>query len=87
MKAVRIITHNNGYIGLVVPLAHSAPLFHETGPLNIYDIFKFQICKFVFSCFNFTSPPQFHDYYIHVSNHNNTISSKNKLLYSCIKSL
>ena len=34
----------------------------------------------MFSCLNFTSPPQFHDYYIHVSNHYNTISSKDKLL-------
>ena len=34
----------------------------------------------MFSCLNFTSPPQFHDYYIYVSNHYNTTSSKNKLL-------
>ena len=68
-RAVRIIIHNNGYIGLVGPLAHSDPLFHETGLLNIYNIFEFQISKFVFSCLNFTSPPQFHDYYIHVPNH------------------
>ena len=79
-RSVRIITHNNGYIGLVGPLAYSAPLFHETGLLNIYDIFKFQFSKFVFSCLNLTSSPRFHDYYIHVSNHYNTISSKNKLL-------
>ena len=38
------------------------------------------IAQFVFSCLNFTSPPQFHDYFVHVSNHYNTISSKDKLL-------
>ena len=65
-RAVRIITHNNEFIGLAGQLARSAPLFYETGLLDIYDIFKSQIAKFVFSCLNFTSPPQVHDYYIHV---------------------
>ena len=60
-RAVRIITHNNEYICLAGQLAHSAPLFYETGRLNIYDIFKSQIAKFVFSCLNFTSPPQFYN--------------------------
>ena len=37
----------------------------------------------MFSYLNFNSPPQVHDYFVHVSNHYNhynTISSKNKLL-------
>ena len=55
-RAVRIITHNNGYIGLVGPLAHSAPLFHETGLLNIYDIqiSNFQVCVFLFKLYETT---------------------------------
>ena len=28
---------------------HSTPLFHETGNLKIYDVYKFQIGKFVFT--------------------------------------
>ena len=34
-RAVKIITHNNEFIGLAGQLAHSASLFYETGPLNI----------------------------------------------------
>ena len=79
-RVVRIITNKKGYIGSDGLLVCSAPLFYETGRLNICDIFKFHIAQFVFSCLNFNSPPQFHDYFVHVSNHYNTISSKNKLL-------
>ena len=79
-RVVRIITNKEGYIGSAGLLVHSTPLFYETGQLNIYDIFKFHIAQFGFSCLTFNSPPQFHDYFVHVSNHYNTISSKNKLL-------
>ena len=65
----RIITNKEGHIGSAGLLVHSAPLFYVTGLLKIYDIFKFHIAQFVCSCLNFTSPPQFHDYFVHVSNH------------------
>ena len=68
-RVVRIITNKEGYIGSAGLLVHSAPLFYETRLLNIYDIFKFHIALFVFSCQNFNSPPQFHGYFVHVSNH------------------
>ena len=77
-RVVRIITNKEGYNGSAGLLLHSAPLSYETGLLNIYDIFKFHIAQFVFFCLNFNSPPQFHDYFVHVSNHYNTISSKKK---------
>ena len=39
-RVVRIITNKEGYIVSAGLLVHSAPLFYETGLLNIYDIFN-----------------------------------------------
>ena len=49
------------------PLAHSTPLFYELKFLNVYDIFKLQLGKFVFESHHDIGPNQFHDFYTHVS--------------------
>ena len=59
---------------------HSSPLFYETGILTVYDIFKLQLCIFVFKCLNHYNPSQFSNYYSYVSDHYNTSSSRTKLL-------
>ena len=79
-KVVRLITGNNIHFDPDRAHLHSTPLFHETGILKIYDIYKLQIAKFVFTCLNSTSPRQFPNYFSYVSNIYNTTSSDKKLL-------
>ena len=67
-RVVRIITNKEGILVQLVCLYTVLLYFMKLGYL-IYDKFKFHIAQFVFSQPNFNSPPQFHDYFVHVSNH------------------
>ena len=79
-RIVRLITGNNIHFDPDRAHLHSTPLFHETGILKIYDIYKLQIAKFVFTCLNYTSPIQILNCFTYVSNIYNTTSSNKKLL-------
>ena len=50
-RVVRIITNKEGYIGSAGLFVHSAPLFYETGLLNIYYIFNFILLSLCFPVF------------------------------------
>ena len=51
-----MITYNDKYSTTTGLLSHSLPLFHKLKMLNILDIHKQQVCKFVFESVNGLGP-------------------------------
>ena len=80
-KIVRMVTYNDGYNTVFGPLVHTPPLFHELRLLNIFDIFKLQVGKFVFesvkgigpsqSIVNYTRASDVHDHDTRYANQGN----------------
>ena len=82
-KIVRLITFNDIIQVPCGPLTHTPPLFRELKILTIFDIFKLEINKFIFSTTNNISPPQFHNMFTPVKQINNiqTRSANNGNFY------
>ena len=49
-------TFNDQYPIIPGPLAHTPPLFYKLEILNIFDIFKLQVSKFVYESINNIGP-------------------------------
>ena len=60
--------------------AHSVPLFNSLHILTIYDIYKIQTLKFVYTCLKKSNPPQFHDYFLYSITTHNTHCTRDHLL-------
>ena len=79
-KVVRLITFNDIFYKNSQPPCHSSPLFKELEILNIYDLFKLLVSKFVHDCLSFKNPHQFHDYFKYPPNNHNTDDNRNDKL-------
>ena len=55
-RAIRLMNFNDGFPLNPVPLS---PFF-----LEVDDIYKYQVSKFVFKCLSRTNPIQFHNWFI-----------------------
>ena len=55
-RFVRMATFNDQYPIIPGPLTHTPPLFYKLGILNIFDIFKLQVSKFVYESINNIGP-------------------------------
>ena len=79
-KVVRIITGNDKLLSQDYSLPNSTPLFYETKILNVFDIYKLCISKFVFSCLKLNVRIQFTDFFTYGPNNHNTLASRKKHL-------
>ena len=63
-KVVRMMTYKDQFPKLPGRLNPSNPLFLELGILKVHDVFKLQVCKFIFDCLSFNTPRIFWDWFI-----------------------
>ena len=80
IKAVRLISNKDSYIGDTFVKEPSAPLFKNLKVLTIYDIYNVETLKFVYDSLKKTNPTQFHDYYCYPPNLCNTAANRNNNL-------
>ena len=68
-RAIRLITRNENTTFIPGPLAPSNPIFRKIGTLKVFDIYKYQISKFIFKCLYRLGPINFQNWF--VCNHDN----------------
>ena len=80
-RAVRLMTYKDNFPLHPGPLSHTEHIFHNLMILKIEDIYKFQVCKFIFKTIKKT-PMQFHDWFIFTSVQHNyrTMSNYKEIL-------
>ena len=88
-RAMRLMTYNDQFPVVPGPLKSADPIFPKLDALKIDDVYKYQVCKFIFKCLHQLTPSNFFNWFklnssIHIhktrSNFNTSVnSSTNKL--------
>ena len=67
-RAVRLMTFNDKYPRTPGPLPPSEPIFRKLGILNVRDVYKFQVSRFIFKSINKLAPTNFHKWFNPIHN-------------------
>ena len=62
-RAMRLMTYNDMYPTVCGPLISSDPTFVKLESLKVFDIYQFQVSKFIFKCINKIAPVNFQNWF------------------------